>query len=132
VKANSDRQTAEQLKHSYPDAKEKHPEVVIRVNDLVESYNKSMKSSETEFRNAEAEFASAYFRFPDAVTNLIRTVMESLGEMSKLTCSGLSDQADLQFAKFRDDYKKVTNEARGWRLSDPIEWIRVRGMCQRS
>ncbi len=121
-RANTNRRKCEQLKHSYPDP-ENSPEVVHRVNSLVEEYGELLKSSETEFREAESEFASRQFRLPGAISKSIKTAHETLSEMGRLVNEGLFEKADIQLAKFRDEYKKITDTARGWRLADPFEGI---------
>jgi hypothetical protein len=118
--ANRNRRKCEQLKHAYPDPANT-PEVVDRVNSLVKEYSESLESSEGHFRDAESEFGSRHFRFPDAISNSIKTALEVLSELGRLVGEGLFDQADLQLAKFRDEYKRITDTARGWRLADPFE-----------
>lgn len=121
-RANTNRRKCEQLKHSYPDP-ENSPEAVHRVNSLVEEYGELLKSSGTDFRDAESEFASRHFRLPDAISKSIKACHQTLSEMGRLVNEGLFDKADIQLAKFRDEYKQITDIARGWRLADPFEGI---------
>jgi hypothetical protein len=118
--ANNCRRRCEQLKFSFPHA-EAAPEAAATVNTLVEEYGEHIKSAHEGFRDAEAEFAARSFRFPDKVTALTKTAQESLAEFGRLVNSGVFDKADLQLAKFRDDYTQITREGRGWRLADPLE-----------
>src|SRR5690349_19732205 len=83
-----------------------------------------LASSSGEYRKAEAELASRSFRFPDRIARLVKTAQEALSEYGQLVNEGLFDRADLQLAKFRDDYSAITRIARGWRLADPFEGIR--------
>jgi hypothetical protein len=93
------------------------------VNALVEEYGAHIKSAHEEFRAAEAELAARSFRFPDKVTALTKTAQESLAEFGRLINAGMFDKADLQMAKFRDDYTQIAREGRGWRLADPLEGV---------
>jgi len=120
--ANGCRCRCEQLKVSFP-YPEAAPDAFQRMNALVAEYGEHIKASQDEFRAAESEFAARSFRFPDKVTDLVKTAMESLSEFGRLVNGGLFDKADLQLAKFRDDYTQITREGRGWRLADPLEGI---------
>lgn len=122
LRANTNRRQCEQLKHSYPEPKAS-PEVVQRVNSLVEEYGELIKSAESYFREAESEFASRHFRLPDAISKSIKTANATLSEMGRFVNEGLFDKADIQLARFRDEYKQITDTARGWRLADPFEGI---------
>jgi hypothetical protein len=90
----------------------------------VEEYGELMKSSQTEFRSAEAEFAACHFRFPDGISKSVESAQTTLSELGRLVNEGFFDKADLQLAKFRDEYKRIAKTARGWRLADPFEGIR--------
>jgi hypothetical protein len=138
LRANNARRTAEQLKHSYPlprqsklqgvDTEKQFPEataeVIERISSLIDNYNQYLKSSEQHFRDAESEFATRHFRFPSRVTKQIRELQECLSELGRLTNGGFFDKVDIQLAQFRDQYKIITDTAKGWRLSDPFEGIR--------
>lgn len=140
MRANNARRTAEQLKHSYPEQPTqvlegiestrrfppRTPEVVQRVNSLIDEYNQHMKASEQDFRDAESEFATRHFRFPTQIAKQIKALQESLSELGRLINGGFFDKADIQLGQFRDDYKKITDTAKGWRLADPFEAIRRR------
>jgi hypothetical protein len=123
--ANNCRLTNEGLKASFPDP-QKAPEAAVRINNMYEQYTAHICESQKQFRNAEAEFASRSFRFPDNIVRLVRTAHECLSEYGCLVNEGLFEKADLQFARFRDDYAKIKAIARGWRLTDPFEGIRRR------
>lgn len=123
--ANECRRKCEQLRRSFPDTGNAQ-EAAAHVNALVGEYGEHMKFAQDEFRLAESELASRSFRFPDKVTALVQKVLASLSEFGRLVNGGLFDKADLQFAKFRDDYTQVTKEGRGWRLADPLEGIKRR------
>lgn len=129
-RANTNRRKCEQLKHSYPDP-ESAPEVIQRVNAMIEEYGELITRSEGEFRTAESEFASRHFRFPDRISRAINRTQESLSELGRLVNAGLFDKADVQLARFRDEYKQITDTARGWRLADPFEGIRKRFTSKR-
>lgn len=120
--ANDSRRKCEQLKASFPDPTSA-PEAVERINKMVGEYGEYISNSEDEFRKAESEFASRSFRFPDRIAHLAKTAQDSLSEYGRLVNEGMFDKADLQFAKFRDDYKQITSVGRGWRLADPFEGI---------
>ena len=124
-KANTSRRKCELLKHSYPNPAAA-PDAVERINELIAEYGQYIKSSESEFRIAEAEFASRHFRFPDGISRAVKSAQDSLSEFGRLVNAGLFDKADVQLAKFRDEYKRITDTARGWRLADPFEWVRRR------
>lgn len=140
MQANNARRIAEQLKHSFPLPRESKlegvrvesefpsatPEVVARVNALIKDYNEYLASSQKHFREAEAELATRHFRFPARIAKDIKSLQESLSEFGRLINHGFTDRADVQFAQFRDQYKAITDTARGWRLADPFEWIRAR------
>ncbi|HUQ71534.1 MAG TPA: hypothetical protein VM165_18545 [Planctomycetaceae bacterium] len=137
MKANNCRRKCEQLKHSFPERPpqviegvERHetfpprtPEVVHRVNSMIEEYGQLIKSSEKNFRDAEAEYATRHFRFPTTVTKQVKVLQEALSELGRLVNEGLFDKADLQLATIRDKYKRITDTAIGWRLSDPFEGL---------
>jgi hypothetical protein len=120
--ANNCRRRCEQLKFSFPNPN-LTPEAVHRVNGLVEEYGEHLKIAQQEFRAAEAQLASCSFRFPDKVTRLVKRAHESLAQFGRLVNDGNFDKADLQLAKFRDDYSQITREGRGWRLADPLEGL---------
>jgi hypothetical protein len=140
MRANNARRTAEQLKHSYPlprkstlegvDTEKQFPqatpEVVQRVNSLIDDYSQHMKSSEQNFRDAESEFATRHFRFPTRIAKQIKELQKCLSELGRLINGGFFDKADIQLAQFRDQYKPITDTAKGWRLADPFEGIRRR------
>jgi hypothetical protein len=121
--ANNNRRTCERLKHSFPDPS-KVPDVVEKVNELVGKYGELAKAAEQDFRTAEAEFAARHFRFPDNISKVLGAVQKTLSELGRLVNEGFCDKADLQLAKFRDEYKQITEIARGWRLADPVEGLR--------
>ena len=137
MKANNSRRTCEQLKHSFPlppqttlegvDPEKQFPqataEVVQRVNSMVEEYGRLMDSSEKNFRDAESEFATRHFRFPTKIAKQIKELQLTLSELGRLINNGFFDKADLQLAQFRDQYKQITDTAKGWRLADPFEGI---------
>jgi hypothetical protein len=122
LRANDLRRTCEQLKVSFPNPKSA-PEAVEQVKKMVDEYGKHLNDSEDEFRKAESEFASRSFRFPDRIVRFVKTAQDSLSEYGRLVNEGMFDRADLQLAKFRDDYKQITSVGRGWRLADPFEGI---------
>lgn len=124
-RANSNRKTIEQIKHSYPDPA-KAPEAVKHANTLISAYGNEISESEKTFRNAEAELAACSFRFPDRIRKELKSLLECLSECGRLVNGGLFDKADIQVATFSDKYKVVTTTARGWRLADPLEFIRNR------
>ncbi|HEY2787247.1 MAG TPA: hypothetical protein VGJ05_19965, partial [Fimbriiglobus sp.] len=124
-KANTCRRKIERMKVAYPDAKQSQ-EAAQRIDMLMEDYGEQMKLTDKDFREAEAEFASRHFRFPDSISKSIRTIQATLSELGRLVNDGIFDKADIQLAKFRDEYKQLTDTARGWRLADPLEGIRKR------
>ena len=121
--ANNCRRTNEELKISFPDPR-KAPEAALRINELYNQYGGHISESHKQFRNAEAKYASSSFRFPDNIVRLVKTTQESLAEYGRLVNEGLFEKADLQFARFRDDYAKIKQVGRGWRLANPFEGIR--------
>lgn len=137
MKANNCRRKCEQLKHSFPERPpqviegverqesfpQRTPEVVQRVNSMIEEYGQLLESSEKNFRDAEAEFGTRHFRFPTAVAKQVKELQETLSELGRLINEGLFDKADLQLATFRDQYKRITDTAKGWRLADPFEGL---------
>lgn len=123
--ANGCRRKIEELKASFPDPA-KAPEAASCVHTMHDDYAGHISESHTQFRNAEAIFASRSFRFPDSISRLIKTARESLSEYARLVNNGFFDKADIQFARFSDDYGKIKQVARGWRLADPFEGIRKR------
>ena len=120
--ANDCRRRCEQLKFSFPQP-HSAPDATDRINALVEKYGEHIKTAQLEFRAAESEFAARSFRFPDRVTTLTKTAQESLAQFGRLVNDGMFDKADLQLAKFRDDYTQIAREGRGWRLANPLEGI---------
>lgn len=137
MRANNARKKAEQLKHSFPRPKDavlhgvespprfpkQTDEVVHHVNSLIDDYERHNKSSETNFRDAESELATRHFRFPTPITKRLKELHETLGELGRLVNAGFFDKADLQIAKFRDQYNAISDVAKGWRLADPLEGI---------
>ena len=123
--ANDLRRKWERLKASFPDPAGAQ-EAGQRVSMMIEEYEKLIVASEAQYRVAEAEYASRSFRLPDRIARLTKTTKDSLSEYGRLVNAGMHSNADLQFAKFRDDYKQVTSAGRGWRLADPLEGIRKR------
>lgn len=135
MRANNARRKAEQLKHSFPEVRDsvihgaettppfpqQTAEVVHYVNSLLESYERYNKSSEINFRDAESELATKHFRFPASISKQLKELHEILGELGRLVNAGFFEKADLQLAKFRDQYKVVSETAKGWRLADPFE-----------
>ncbi|MCE9556226.1 MAG: hypothetical protein K8T91_22995 [Planctomycetes bacterium] len=121
--ANDRRRTADQLRQSFPDPK-LAPESVDRINKSVQEYNGLMEKFFENFRTAEAELAARSFRFPGRIARAASKTQERLSEYGQLVNAGKCDQAELLFAKFRDDYTTITRYARGWRLNDPIEGCR--------
>lgn len=121
--ANRARRTREELKLSFPglDAK---AEAAQRIEELFSDYEESMEEANKHFREAEAQFASRSFRFPDRVGRSIQATQKSLSEYGHYVNLALFDKADLQFASFRDDIKRIHRTARGWRLADPLEAVR--------
>jgi hypothetical protein len=123
TRANECRRKCEQLKVSFPNG-QVACEAVERVNKMVEEYDEYINTSSDEFREVETELVARSFRFPDKITELVRMAFNCLAEYGRLVNEGFFEKADLQFAKFRDDYKQITKVGRGWRLADPFEGIR--------
>ncbi|HVU86762.1 MAG TPA: hypothetical protein VHD36_05545 [Pirellulales bacterium] len=126
--ANNARRTREQLIASFTG--QPAPDAVEHAKMLMETYTNAITTSRSEFQNAEAGLASTSFRFPDRVSQLVKTAILCVSEFGRLVNEGLCDKAELQLAKFRDDYRQIQKYARGWRLADPLEW--VRGYFRRS
>ena len=122
LKANNARRTIETLKHSYPDP-QKAPEAVQRVNKMTDDYNATLTESEVHYRNAEAERASRQFRLPDNISSRLKEFNETLTKLGQLVNDGMFEKADIELARFRDDYKRLADTARGWRLADPFQGI---------
>jgi hypothetical protein len=93
---------------------------------MIEEYGKLLEAGAEEFRAAEAELASRWFRFPDRFSKLVKQAQKSLSELGRLVNEGKFDAADLQLARFEDDYHQIAKDGRGWRLADPFEGIRRR------
>src|SRR5262249_23055887 len=104
--ANGCRRRCEQLKFSFPHP-EAAPEAAERVSLLVTEYGDHMKACHDQFREAEAEFASRSFRFPDRIVRFVQKAVDSLSEFGQLVNDGAFDKADLQFARFHDDYRQI-------------------------
>lgn len=120
--ANNTRRTIEQLKHSFPGPL-KPAEVIQRIDHFHDEYSEHIKKCSDDFRNGEAAFASHGFRLPDSITKLIKELQKTLSEFGHVVNEGMFDKADIQLAKFRDDYTRIRDTARGWRLADPLEGI---------
>lgn len=123
--ANHCRRKNEELKASFPDPS-KAPEVALRISKNYDNYGGHIAESHKHFREAEAEFASRSFRFPLNIGRLVKTAQDALAEYGRLVNEGFFDKADVQFARFKDDYGRIERVARGWRLADPFEGIRKR------
>jgi hypothetical protein len=123
--ANDCRRTNEELRVSFPDP-QKTPEAALRIKRMYDQYSAHISESHKQFRNAEVEYASRSFRFPDNIVRLVKTTQESLSEYGRLVNEGFFEKADLQFARFRDDYAKIKRVGRSWRLANPFEGIRRR------
>lgn len=123
--ANNIREQTERMKLAFPKADEAK-EAALRISENIDSYNEHISGSATQFRNAEAEFGSRSFRFPDNIVALISAAKTSLSEYGKLVNNGDFNKADVQQAVFLDDFRKIKRLARGWRLADPFEWLRLR------
>jgi hypothetical protein len=135
MKANNCRRKCEQLKHSFREQPaqvilgverletfpQRTPEVVERVNSMIDEYGQLLSSSEKHFRDAEAEFGARHFRFPTAVAKQLKELQEAVAELGRLINEGMFDKADLQLVTFRDQHRRISATARGWRLADPFE-----------
>jgi len=133
MRANDARRKAEQLKTSYPtptksvlEGIEKSPtfpertqEVVQHVNSLVESYGKHISISEEKLRMAESTFGAKQFRLPVGIAKQLSELKLVTGEFGRLVGAGCFDKADLEKAKFLEQYKTILKTARGWRLTFP-------------
>lgn len=125
--ANEARSRCEHLKLSFPKGEnDRHKEAELRIKKSYDDYNSAIAESVKEFRLAESEFGARSFRFPDRIARLVDTALKSLSEFGRLVNLGAFAKADLQFAKFRDDYTLISREGRGWRLLDPFEWVKKR------
>lgn len=122
-KANNSRRTRERLRTSFPD-EASAAEAKQRAERLFNDYNECISAAEEQFRIAESELAASSFRFPDKVTRLVFAAQASMSEFSRVAQLGQFDQADMQFARFQDDYRQIRKYARGWRLMDPLEGIK--------
>jgi hypothetical protein len=109
---------------SFPAEDENAKEAAERIHNLIDEYDESVKNGAIEFRTAESEFAARTFRFPDRINRLVEAATKSLSEFGQLVNNGVFEKADLQLARFRDDYAQIVKEGRGWRLSDPFEGIK--------
>jgi hypothetical protein len=121
--ANALRRQREQLIRSFPDP-QKSPEAVVRLDRMMTKYSELIQAAHDDFRDAEADLAARSFRFPDKVLRLLVTAKDSLSEFGRLVNEGLFEKADLQFAKFKDDYSQTTRIGRGWRIAGPFERVR--------
>jgi len=121
-RANDLRRQCEILKRSFPEtgAKEAH----ARIESMIEDYGKAISEGEDQFRLAQAENESRIFRFRDKIARLVYTAKSSLSEFGQHVNAGKFNEADLQFAKFGDDYAAVKRAGRGLRLAAPFEGVR--------
>ena len=125
MKAINVRRKCEQLKRSYPSvAADSEP--AHHINTLIDEYAEHVKLAAEEFSNAETELACRNFRFPDNISRSVKLAHTTLGELGGMVNDGFFDKADLHLAKFGDEYKRITDTARGWRLADPLEGMRKR------
>ena len=133
ARANDARRKAEQLKSSFPIPTEsvlegvepvarfpeRTREVVHHVNSLIDSYGEHTKLSEQKFRDAEAIFGAKQLRLPVSVAKQLRELKIIVSEFGRLVDGGFFGKADLEKAKFLDQYKAILTTARGWRLTFP-------------
>ena len=122
-KANKTRRTLERLRTSFPEAGAA-AKAAERAKKLFDEYGACVSAGEEQFRLAESELAARSFRFPDKVNRLVIAAQTSVSEFARIAQLGQFDKADMQFAKFMDDYRQIRDYARGWRLADPLEWIK--------
>ncbi len=125
LQANNCRRKNEELRASFPDP-EQAPEAAATINGNYEQYSRHIEEAVKQFRDAEALWGARSFRFPAATARIIIETRETLSEYARLVNEGLFEKSDLQLARFRDQYKKIVRVARGWRLADPFEWMRIR------
>lgn len=123
--ANNRRRTCEQLRRSFPDPSQA-PDVVERVNSMVEQYNELLEAGLKECKAFEFELTTRHFRFPDRLAATLKVARDDVFHFGQLVSDGRFDQADIYFAKIKDQFKRIGGYARGWRLADPFEWLKVR------
>lgn len=123
--ANAARKRCEQIKRSFP-TPDQASDAAQHLKMSFDQYTEFSKASVDPFRLAEAEFASRCFRFPDKITKLVDKAMKSLSAFGRSMNEGEFQKAALQQAAFMDDYRQITREGRGWRLADPLEWLKKR------
>ncbi len=124
--ANLTRQKIEYLKHSFPASDERAAEARTRIGTMMKDYDTALKEGTEQFRLTEAENEARVFRFPDKIARLVHDAVRSLSEYGVLVNDGKFGAAEMQFAKFQDDYAEVKREGRGIRLASPFEGLRRR------
>lgn len=129
MRANTSRRQCERIKASFPDLAAA-PEAAQQARALIDEYSRHIRASEEEYSSSEASFGARSFRFPDSICRKVRNALGSLSELGRLVNEGFFEKADLQVAKWRDDYAEVVRAGRAWRPIDPLEGMRRRVVRQ--
>ena len=121
--ANKARRRAEQLQVSFP-AGSHGTGAAKRMDDFVARYNEHIRTAQEKCRAMEREFLATQSRFPDRVTLHLKKLVKSTYRLGEVVQSGNFDAADIVQASLADEFKVLTNVARGWRLTSPLESFR--------
>ena len=125
LRAKNARESATAIRTAYEGDPNAH-DAANAHNQFVSKFESEVEGSEEKFRRVESKLGSRGFRFPDRTKRTLKSMMAALSEAGRLATEGHCARADLELAKFRDQYKYVAKTARGWRLYDPIEGVKGR------
>ncbi|HET6441641.1 MAG TPA: hypothetical protein VFH53_04625 [Phycisphaerae bacterium] len=120
VEANRTLSTALQLERSFSETG-KHSEARQRAEYEMDHYKKTIASACNAYRDMELELVATGFRFPDRIRESLKKAAKQLGEFGHLVQSQRCDAADVKNAELAETYKAIMRQARGWRLTNPLE-----------
>jgi len=123
--ANDSRRKCEKLKRSFQSSGN-FKEAEARIAEFSANYNAAIEPASAEHRKVEQLVAARRFRFPDVLAAMLRDTALDLSRFGELVNGGRFDEADVFLAKLKEHHKDIERYARGWRLADPFEWVRIR------
>jgi len=120
VEANNALRIAQELERSFADP-QKHKQALQRARHERRHYQELVARAQTAFRDMEVELGATGFRFPDRIRKSLTKAAKQLAEFGRLVQNERCDAADVKNGQLADAYKALMRQARGWRLTDPVE-----------
>jgi hypothetical protein len=99
----------------------KHDQALQRAEYEMHHYQETVALARNAYREMELELAASGFRFPDKIRKSLSKAAKQLAEFGHLVQEERCDAADIKNGELAETYKSMVRQARGWRLTGPLE-----------